>query len=117
MRLFHPARSRVGILRYWFSTASLSWCSWHCYDNHIVIYNSLSGSGSSVRQLCCGWREFLVTQPKEPVPELGSFVCAPSLWDHVDPGDVAWLQLTLVLTFCLQLVWRGDDLLWKGGGQ
>lgn len=36
MRLFYPARSRVGILRYWFSTASLSWYSWHCYDNHIV---------------------------------------------------------------------------------
>lgn len=91
VRLFHLARSCVGILRY--STASLSWCSWYCYDNHIVIYNSLSGSGSLMRQLCCGWREFLVSG-------LGRFVCAPSSWDHSESGHGAWLQLTLSFHEC-----------------
>lgn len=109
MRLFHPAHSRVGILRYWFSTASLSRCSWYCYDNHIVIYNSLPGSGSLMRQLCCRWREFLVSQAKEPVSELGRFVCTSFLCGHV-----AWLQLALLPTSVSR---RGEDLLWKGRAQ
>lgn len=103
VRSFHLARSCVGILRYWYSTASLSWCSRYCYDNHIVIYNSLSGSGSLMRQLCCGWREFLVTQAEEPVSGLGRFVCAPSSWDHSESGHVAWLQLILVTTSAFSL--------------
>lgn len=58
LKLFHPAQScGVSILRYQFYMASLSQCSWYYYDNPIVIYNSLSDTGSLMKQICCRWRE------------------------------------------------------------